>query len=268
MEHSTEEFYRKADFDDLESSFATNDVYFHTYYETKRKAIENLDLSSAKLALDIGCGQGNLLKLMCVMCKNLDTVGVDLNKNELRRAKIKIPKCDFIVAEATFLPFKNSSFDRIACTAVLEHVTDENKALREIWRVLKNGETAVIDVPGMYHVQNKLSDFFIERLGVFPFHREYSLGRIKHLICHTGFELQSFNTARFIGSLLLPVIETIITPSRRKIVWCKGSLAKLICKIGDVISLKCSNKRILKQLGGSWFFKIKKLQTPAQHLHM
>jgi len=257
-QHSVGEFYRKADFEDLGFSFTTNNVYSHTYYETKKKAMENLDLASAGTVLDVGCGQGNLLRLICTVYKNLEAVGVDLNRKELRRAKHKAPQCEFIVAEASLLPFTDSSFGRVVCTAVLEHVVDENKTLREIWRVLKEGEIAVIDVPGMYHLQNKLSDFFIQRLGVFPFHREYSFEGMKNLIGRSDFELLSFNTARFIGSLLLPVIETVYTPCRRKIVWCRGLLAKLVCKIGDVMLSMCSNMKHVQQLGGSWFFKIRK----------
>lgn len=146
----------------------------------------------------------------------------------------------------------------MVCTAVLEHVTDEKKVLREIWRVLKEEEVAVVDVPGIYHLQNRLSDLFIKKYEVFPFHREYTFSRMKSIIEESGFELQSFNTARFVCSLLFPIIETVGTFSGRKIVWCKGGLAKIVCKIGDNVSLLCGNRKYLKLLGGSWFFKIKK----------
>ncbi|MGB9756786.1 MAG: class I SAM-dependent methyltransferase, partial [Candidatus Bathyarchaeales archaeon] len=45
-------------------------------------------------------------------------------------------KCTFVLADASCLPFIDECFDRVACTAVLEHVVDEKKVLREIWRVL------------------------------------------------------------------------------------------------------------------------------------
>jgi hypothetical protein len=73
-----------------------------------------------------------------------------------------------------------------------------------------------------------------------------------------GFELQSFNTARFVGSLFLPIVETIYVCRRRKVVWCEGILAKLVCLVGDHLSILLGNRRHLKLLGGSWFFKIKK----------
>jgi ubiquinone/menaquinone biosynthesis C-methylase UbiE len=266
IKKSTEKFYREARFEEMDSLFSGNYVYMHTYYETKRRAIENLDLFTAKNVLDVGCGQGHLLKLISESFEKLECIGADLNFEDLKRAKRRCSskKCTFVLAEASCLPFIDESFDRVACTAVLEHVVDEKKVLREIWRVLNNGGVAVLDVPGKYHLQNKLSDFFVKKYDVFPFHREYSEKQVKFLIASTGFGLLSFNTARFVGSFFLPIIETVYTCNRRKIVWCKGIIAKLVCKIGDKLSSSCGKRKYLKLFGGSWFFKIKKAPQLSQ----
>lgn len=263
---STEKFYRETKFDDIDFLFLLNPVYMHTYFETKKRAIENLDLCMVQNVLDVGCGQGHLLELISESYKELQCVGIDLNREDLKRAKRKCSskRCTFVLAEASCLPFINGCFDRVACTAVLEHVVNEKKVLEEIWRVLNNKGIAVLDVPGTYHLQNRLSDFFVKKYRIFPFHREYSEKQVKSLIATTGFELQSFNTARFVGSLILPIIETIYTFNRQKIVWCKGILAKLVCKIGDTLSNYCGKRKYLKLLGGSWFFKIKKIPQPSQ----
>jgi ubiquinone/menaquinone biosynthesis C-methylase UbiE len=266
IKKSAEKFYREARFEEMDSLFSGNYVYMHTYYETKRKAIENLDLFMAKNVLDVGCGQGHLLKLISESFEKLECVGVDLNLKDLKRAKRRCSgkKCTFVLAEASCLPFIAECFERVACTAVLEHVVDEKKVLREVWRVLNKSGVAVLDVPGKYHLQNKLSDFFVKRLNIFPFHREYSEKQVKSLIAATGFELLSFNTARFVGSFFLPIIETIYTFNGRKIVWCKGIIAELVCKIGDNLSPVFGKRKYLKLFGGSWFFKIKKASQLSQ----
>ncbi|MGB9756785.1 MAG: class I SAM-dependent methyltransferase [Candidatus Bathyarchaeales archaeon] len=87
MKKSTEKFYRQALFEEMDSLFSMNYVYMHTYYETKKRAIENLDLFMAKNVLDVGCGQGHLLKLMSESYEKLECVGVDLNSADLKRAK-------------------------------------------------------------------------------------------------------------------------------------------------------------------------------------
>lgn len=45
------------------------------------------------------------------------------------------------------LPFDDNSFNLIICNHVLEHVYDEEKAMKEICRVLNRGGTAILQVP-------------------------------------------------------------------------------------------------------------------------
>ena len=49
--------------------------------------------------------------------------------------------------DITNIPFENNKFDYIFCTHVLEHVPDDGKAMRELYRVLKPGGTAYLCVP-------------------------------------------------------------------------------------------------------------------------
>jgi SAM-dependent methyltransferase len=50
-------------------------------------------------------------------------------------------------ADITSIPFKDASFDVIICSHVLEHVENDGKALGELFRVLKEGGWALVDVP-------------------------------------------------------------------------------------------------------------------------
>lgn len=45
------------------------------------------------------------------------------------------------------MPFESGYFDSIYCSHVLEHVEDDRKAMRELWRVLSHDGWAVILVP-------------------------------------------------------------------------------------------------------------------------
>jgi ubiquinone/menaquinone biosynthesis C-methylase UbiE len=49
------------------------------------------------------------------------------------------------------LNFKDSSFDSIICLEVLEYLDNYQKAINEIYRLLKTGGNAIITVPFMYH---------------------------------------------------------------------------------------------------------------------
>jgi SAM-dependent methyltransferase len=49
--------------------------------------------------------------------------------------------------DAQFIPFADDSFDCILCSHMLEHVPDDLTAMREMFRVLKPGRWAILQVP-------------------------------------------------------------------------------------------------------------------------
>ncbi len=54
-------------------------------------------------------------------------------------ADVKADICD--------LPFSDNEFDFILCNHVLEHIPDDKRAMRELYRVLKPGGRAVFQIP-------------------------------------------------------------------------------------------------------------------------
>ncbi len=68
--------------------------------------------------------------------KNLTYTTTDLNSP---LADVKADICD--------LPFEENSFDVILCNHVLEHIPDDTKAMRELFRVMKPGGWGVFQIP-------------------------------------------------------------------------------------------------------------------------
>ena len=56
------------------------------------------------------------------------------------------------------MPFPEGEFDMIICNHVLEHVPDDRKAIREIFRVLKKGGSAILQVPTSYTMEQTYED--------------------------------------------------------------------------------------------------------------
>lgn len=56
------------------------------------------------------------------------------------------------------MPFEDASFDVVLCNHVLEHVGDDRQAMREIYRVLKPGGWAVLQVPLNLNLKTTLED--------------------------------------------------------------------------------------------------------------
>jgi len=49
--------------------------------------------------------------------------------------------------DLTAIPLPDNYFDCILCYHVLEHITDDRKAMKELWRVLKSGGWAILQSP-------------------------------------------------------------------------------------------------------------------------
>ena len=52
-----------------------------------------------------------------------------------------------VKVDITDIPYEEHFFDVILCSHVLEHVQDDRKAMRELYRVLKPGGWALLQVP-------------------------------------------------------------------------------------------------------------------------
>jgi len=67
---------------------------------------------------------------------NLNYTTTDLNS----------PLAD-VKADICNLPFKDNSYDVILCNHVLEHIPDDTKAMKELYRILKPGGMAILQIP-------------------------------------------------------------------------------------------------------------------------
>lgn len=79
--------------------------------------------------------------------KNLAYTTTDLNS----------PLAD-VKADICNLPFKDNSYDVIFCNHVLEHIPDDSKAMQELYRVLKPGGMAILQVPQELNREHTFED--------------------------------------------------------------------------------------------------------------
>ncbi len=111
------------------------------------------EISSAKLSiraellpsgpsthvLDVGCGDGR--HILAAAARGCVAVGVDYDPAELLKARARLGgmPIDLIAADASHLPFADRAFGAVICTETLEHLPDDQGAMREIARVLADG---------------------------------------------------------------------------------------------------------------------------------
>lgn len=99
--------------------------------------------------LDVGCGTGNSRRIYIDRCRSY--TGIDLSPMMIEMARRRFPESQWRVANATELPFADSSFDVVAFSAVLHHIPDYSPALREGLRVLRPGGLAFSFDPNLRH---------------------------------------------------------------------------------------------------------------------
>lgn len=123
--------------------------------------------------------------------RNIQYDTIDINSP---LAKIKADICD--------LPIKENTYDFILCNHVLEHVLDDNKAMSELYRVLKKGGTGIFQVPiDMKREKTFQDDSITDKLernkifGQYDHVRVYGKDYFKKLE-NTGFKVQQIDYSK------------------------------------------------------------------------
>lgn len=98
-----------------------------------------------KKILEIGCGEGSLLKLLR---EGNEVFGVDIAQSGVERTREKGIECFHLDASNETLPFQDGFFDVAITLETIEHVENPHRLLWEIKRVLKDNGTLLISIPG------------------------------------------------------------------------------------------------------------------------
>jgi len=105
-----------------------------------------LDVRAGEKVCDVACGSGHeairTAKSECSVC------GVDMSGQAVQTAKLLTQgrNSSFVTGDAENLPWKSGIFDKTTCICALEHFKDDERALREMNRVLKLDGILVLTV--------------------------------------------------------------------------------------------------------------------------
>ncbi len=102
--------------------------------------------------------------------------------NKVEPGKLIAQKADLIN-----LPFDNNKFDKIFCISVIEHVKDDLRGMKEMFRVLKPGGILILTT----EANKRLNKPYSEADG--SYYRVYSYEQIMNLIKKSGFKLAGKN---------------------------------------------------------------------------
>ncbi len=114
-------------------------------------------------------------------------------------------KMDVINASMTSLPFADKSFDIVCAFDVIEHIEEDELALKEAYRVLKDGGKLYITVPmnmSLWSDHDVINHHF----------RRYSSEGLKDVIVNAGFKItyiSFFNAILFLPIYLVRLLSSL-----------------------------------------------------------
>lgn len=109
----------------------------------RKKVIELAQVHHNASLLDLGTGTGDLARDAQQQFPEANVIAADFTM-EMMRVGQKTSPLNFSTADALKLPFHDSSFDAVVSGFLMRNVIDLQEALKEQYRVLKNGGRVVI----------------------------------------------------------------------------------------------------------------------------
>lgn len=112
----------------------------------KKKLIKKLPKKTKPFCLDLACGTGDISFLLAKKYKDSKIIGIDLNEIMIAIAnkllEYKYNNIEFQIADMCGTEFNSEQFDIITGGYALRNAYDLDKALNEIYRILKYGGNA------------------------------------------------------------------------------------------------------------------------------
>ncbi len=127
-----------------------------------RNTVEVLtkELKDDRRVLEIGVGTGRFAKPL--QDSGFEIVGIDIARDMMSKAKHKSVN-NLLLADACFLPFRETSFNAAVSLHVLHLIKDWETALQEISRVTRDALFSVVNMPDRIPVSKAYSDLAAER---------------------------------------------------------------------------------------------------------
>ena len=125
----------------------------HTGYQThfarltgqsSEALLDAAEVTADMRILDVCCGPGMISA--AAIARGAKPVGLDFSAAAIDIARAKVPAAEFHEGDAEKLPFDDSSFDAVVCGFGIIHLPNPERALAEMYRVLKKGQRAAASV--------------------------------------------------------------------------------------------------------------------------
>jgi len=118
-----------------------SEIYGLTYY---------FDQDKLDLLLDAGCGNGRFLETLPTKAVS---VGVDASLNLLRAARRRKRGHFHVCCELEHLPFKDDLFSTVISCRVIQHLKEQEQAIRELCRVTRDHGDLILELYNTWNLK-------------------------------------------------------------------------------------------------------------------
>ena len=172
-------------------------------------------ITAGEKVLEIGCGTGEFTKRIAQTGADITAVDISPDLLEVARSGITNINVRFHIQNVEKLDFEDESFDVVIGSSILHHL-NLNPALKEVYRVLKNGGMVVFTEPNMLNPQiwMERNITFIRKLtNNSPDETAFVRWILKKELINLGFQNVSIKPFDFLHpftpSMLIPLISNI-----------------------------------------------------------
>lgn len=169
---------------------SSGDVYHETYSGSRHGKLNNerkdfikqyLTNVTSGNYLDIGCGQGDLLRTLDL--PSWKKYGLEPSAAPLRVSQ------DYIYIPETIQNYKSKVvFDAISCISTLEHFIEPMKCLNKINKILKSNGYLFVEVPDTKKAEAQIAEFFsFEHLS------HFTKLTLSHMLNRCGFHVLEYD---------------------------------------------------------------------------
>jgi len=139
------------------------------------------------------------------------TVGMDVSKAIVSKAKKRFPKNPLLAADVSRLPFADERFELIVSNSTLDHLPFPSfpHALNELRRVLKPGGFLILTLDSRHNPVHVISNFIRKKIGMIHAERCYSIQETVRLLKGCGFHATHSKTIYHIPPGLNPLAKLL-----------------------------------------------------------
>jgi SAM-dependent methyltransferase len=165
--------------------FAVEDRHF--WFRSRNDLIGRLvgqlvaGLKPGYSVLEVGCGTGNVLRVLEQTCSDGQVVGMDLFEEGLQYARRRV-RCPLVCGDLRSPPFE-TPFDLVGMFDVLEHMEDDHDILTHLHRLVRPGGHLILTVPAHMSLWS-----YFDESGCH--YRRYDRADLRFKLKEAGFEVQ------------------------------------------------------------------------------